>query len=68
MAPSFTGLFQNLSFRGGASDNTRIMRKRRELGRYLIPVDAAPSDRHHRGVISPCQVVKLTILTNWLPL
>ena len=28
------------------------MRKRRELGRYLIPVDAAPSDRHHRGVIS----------------
>lgn len=37
---------------GGASDNTRIMRKRRELGRYLIPVDATPSDRHHRGVIS----------------
>ena len=37
---------------GGASDNSRIMRKRRELGRYLIPVDAAPSDRHHRGVIS----------------
>ena len=37
---------------GGASDNSKIMRKRRELGRYLIPVDAKPSDRHHRGVIS----------------
>ena len=37
---------------GGASDNSKVMRKRRELGRYLIPVDAKPSDRHHRGVIS----------------
>jgi len=37
---------------GGASDNAKVMRKRRELGRYLIPVDAAKTDRHHRGVIS----------------
>lgn len=37
---------------GGNSDNTKVMRKRTQLGRYLIPVDAAPSDRHHRGVIS----------------
>lgn len=37
---------------GGNSDNAKIMQKRRVLGRYLIPVDADPSDRHHRGVIS----------------
>ena len=37
---------------GGSSDNPKVMRRRRALGRYLIPVDAAPTDRHHRGVIS----------------
>ena len=37
---------------GGNSDNRKVMRRRTDLGRYLIPVDADPSDRHDRGVIS----------------
>ncbi|MDA9685493.1 peptidylprolyl isomerase [Flavobacteriaceae bacterium] len=37
---------------GGNSDNPKIMKKRRQLGRYLLPPDTRKGNKHHRGVIS----------------
>ena len=37
---------------GGNSDDLKIMIKRRELGKYLLPPDTRKGNKHHRGVIS----------------
>jgi len=37
---------------GGNSDSYKSMRKRQEIGRYLLPPDTQKGHRHHRGVIS----------------
>ena len=36
---------------GGNSDNRKVMNKRQEIGRYLLPPDTKKLF-HHRGVIS----------------
>lgn len=37
---------------GGNSDSRKSMKKRREIGRYLLPPDTKKGNSHHRGVIS----------------
>ena len=37
---------------GGNSDSRKIMKKRGEIGRYLLPPDTKKGNSHHRGVIS----------------
>lgn len=37
---------------GGNSDSRKTGKKRREIGRYLLPPDTKKGHRHHRGVIS----------------
>ncbi|CAI8333865.1 MAG: Putative bifunctional phosphatase/peptidyl-prolyl cis-trans isomerase [Bacteroidota bacterium] len=37
---------------GGNSDNTDTGRKRREIGKYLLPPDTRNGLKHHRGVVS----------------
>tara|TARA_A100001011_G_scaffold825_2_gene983 strand:+ start:16953 stop:17648 length:696 start_codon:yes stop_codon:yes gene_type:complete len=37
---------------GGNSDSRKSMRKRQEIGRYLLPPDTKKGHSHHRGVIS----------------
>ena len=37
---------------GGNSDSSKSMKKRREIGRYLLPPDTKNGNSHHRGVIS----------------
>ena len=37
---------------GGNSDNRKVMNKRQEIGRYLLPPDTKKGYSHHRGVIS----------------
>lgn len=37
---------------GGNSDSPKSMKKRREIGRYLLPPDTKNGNSHHRGVIS----------------
>ena len=37
---------------GGNSDNRKVMSKRQEIGRYLLPPDTKKGYSHHRGVIS----------------
>ncbi|MEL0201906.1 MAG: peptidylprolyl isomerase [Flavobacteriaceae bacterium] len=37
---------------GGNSDSELVMRKRTDIGRYLLPPDTRKGHKHHRGVIS----------------
>lgn len=37
---------------GGNSDSEQVMRKRTDIGRYLLPPDTRKGHKHHRGVIS----------------
>ncbi|MGA0373126.1 MAG: peptidylprolyl isomerase [Flavobacteriaceae bacterium] len=37
---------------GGNSDSRKSMKKRGEIGRYLLPPDTKKGNSHHRGVIS----------------
>ncbi|PWL37546.1 peptidylprolyl isomerase [Flagellimonas aquimarina] len=55
------GYFDNTQFhrvvkdfiiQGGNSDDKETPRKRRAIGRYLLPPDAKKGHKHHRGVIS----------------
>ena len=37
---------------GGNSDNISTSKKRRKIGRYLLPPDTKKGYKHHRGIIS----------------
>ncbi|MGA0431864.1 MAG: peptidylprolyl isomerase [Flavobacteriaceae bacterium] len=37
---------------GGNSDSETVMRRRTDIGRYLLPPDTRKGHKHHRGVIS----------------
>ena len=37
---------------GGNSDSRKVLKKRKEIGRYLLPPDTKKGYSHHRGVIS----------------
>jgi len=48
----FYRVINNFIVQGGNSDDKKTARKRREIGRYLLPVDAKRGYKHDRGVIS----------------
>lgn len=48
----FHRVVPNFIIQGGNSDSRKIMKKRREIGRYLLPPDTRKGHSHHRGVIS----------------
>lgn len=48
----FHRVVKDFIIQGGNADNQETARKRREIGRYLLPPDTRKGHRHHRGTIS----------------
>lgn len=48
----FHRVVPNFIIQGGNSDSRKKMKKRHEIGRYLLPPDTNKGHSHHRGVIS----------------
>ncbi|MDC6367051.1 MULTISPECIES: peptidylprolyl isomerase [Flavobacteriaceae] len=48
----FHRVVKDFIIQGGNSDDKRTARKRKEIGRYLLPPDAKKGYKHHRGTIS----------------
>ncbi|WP_299334046.1 peptidylprolyl isomerase [uncultured Psychroserpens sp.] len=48
----FYRVIENYIIQGGSTDDRDVMRKRRYIGKYLLPTDTKRGFRHDRGVIS----------------
>lgn len=48
----FHRVVKDFIIQGGNADNMETARKRKEIGRYLLPPDTRKGYRHHRGTIS----------------
>nr|WP_299167919.1 peptidylprolyl isomerase [uncultured Allomuricauda sp.] len=48
----FHRIVKNFIIQGGNSDDKETPRKRRAIGRYLLPPDVNKGHKHHRGTIS----------------
>ncbi|WP_299278264.1 peptidylprolyl isomerase [uncultured Psychroserpens sp.] len=48
----FYRVIENYIIQGGSTDDRDVMRKRRFIGKYLLPTDTKRGFRHDRGVIS----------------
>ena len=48
----FHRIVEDFIIQGGNSDDTETPKKRRSIGRYLLPPDAKKGYKHHRGTIS----------------
>ena len=55
----FYRVIDNFIIQGGNSDNRKISIKRKEIGKYLLPVDNNHGFKHSRGMVSmPSSVIK----------
>ncbi|MFS4467678.1 peptidylprolyl isomerase [Maribacter sp. 2210JD10-5] len=48
----FHRVVKDFIIQGGNSDDQKTAKKRREIGRYLLPPDTRKGHKHHRGTIS----------------
>lgn len=48
----FYRVIENYIVQGGSTDDRKVMRKRRSIGKYLLPTDTKRGFKHDRGVIS----------------
>ena len=48
----FHRVVKDFIIQGGNADNVETSRKRRDIGRYLLPPDTRKGYKHHRGTIS----------------
>lgn len=48
----FHRVVKNFIIQGGNADNKETSKKRKEIGRYLLPPDTRKGHKHHRGTIS----------------
>ena len=48
----FHRVVKDFIIQGGNSDNINISKKRKKIGRYLLPTDTDKGNNHKRGVIS----------------
>lgn len=55
----FYRVINNFIIQGGNSDNRKIAKKRKKIGKYLLPVDNNHGFKHSRGMVSmPSSIIK----------
>ena len=55
----FYRVINNFIIQGGNSDNRKIWKKRKSIGKYLLPVDNNHGFKHSRGMVSmPSSIIK----------
>jgi len=48
----FYRIVENFIIQGGSTDDSKVIKKRKKIGKYLLPKDIKPNLRHVRGTIS----------------
>lgn len=55
----FYRVINNFIIQGGNSDNRKIAKKRKKIGKYLLPIDNNHGFKHSRGMVSmPSSIIK----------